>query len=192
MFEYLSGVDIMFLGCAIVGGGMFILRSIMLLIGLAGDDGHDGGGADVDADMSHGDGAPVADFKMVTLHGLTAFLMMFGLVGFLVLRKDGQATWVAGTAAVAVGTVTMFIIAKIFQSSRKLSSDGTIYPADAVGASGSVYLTIRPGEIGKVQVTVRNALKVFDARAKDAAAEIKTGEHVKVVEASDVLVVERR
>jgi len=185
MFEDLSGIEIMFLGCAIVGGGLFILRSIMMLVGLGGD--HDGEGMDV----SDSTGEPVADFKLVTLHGLTAFLLMFGLVGFLTLRKDGQAMWVAVSVATVAGAVTMFIIAKIFHSSRRLYSDGTIYPTDAVGGSGSVYLTIRPGCVGKVQLTVRNALKVFDARAKDATAEIKTGESVKVVEAGDVLIVER-
>jgi hypothetical protein len=186
MFEELSSVDIMFLGCAIVGGGLFALRSIMMLVGLSGD--HDGDGME---DMSDSAGEPVADFKMVTLHGLTAFLLMFGLVGFLLLRKDGLGTWVAASAGTAAGLVTMFIIAKIFQSSRKLVSDGTIYPKDAVGVSGSVYLTIRPGGVGKVQLTVRNALKVFDARAKDAAAEIKTGAHIKVIGVEDVLVVEK-
>jgi len=185
MFENLSGVAIMFLGCAIVGGGLFILRSIMMLIGLGGD--HDGEGVEV----SDSTGEPIADFKLVTLHGLTAFLLMFGLAGFLLLRKDGQGTWTAVSIAAVAGAVTMFIIAKIFHSSRKLYSDGTIYPNDAIGGNGSVYLTIRPGCVGKVQLTVRNALKVFDARAKDATAEIKTGESVKVVEAGDVLIVER-
>lgn len=200
MFENLSGMEIVFLGCAIVGGGLFILRSIMMLAGLGSDDGHghihDGGGDVHDAaggdvhDAHGGDGEPVADFKMVTLHGLTAFLLMFGLVGFLILRNNQATTWAAGSIATAAGAVTMFIIAKIFQSSRKLQSDGTIYPKDMVGAEGSVYLVIRPGEIGKVQVTVRDTLKVLDARAKDSAAELKTGAHVRIVGAEDVLIVE--
>ena len=185
MFQDLSGIELMFLSCAIFGGGLFVLRSVMMLVGLGGD--HGDADLDVSADSV---GEPIADFKMVTLHGLTAFLLMFGLVGFLMLRKDGVAMWVAGSVATVAGVVTMLVIAKVFQSSRKLYSDGTIYPAEAVGESGSVYLTIRPGEVGKVQLTVRNALKVFDARAKDAAVEIKTGEHVKVVESKDVLVVE--
>ena len=187
MFQDLTNMETMFLGCAIVGGGLFILRSIMLLVGLGG--GHDDAG--MDADVSDHAGEPIADFKMVTLHGLTAFLMIFGLVGFLMLRNDKRTAWVASTVAALAGIVTMFIIAKIFHSSRKLASDGTIYPQEAVGGSGSVYLTIRPGGVGKIQMTVRDALKVFDARAKDAAAEIKTGERVRVVESGDVLIVER-
>jgi len=184
--ENLASLENVFLGCAIVGGGLFLLRSVLMLIGLGGDDHHDG--ADV-GDVSDGD-APVATLKMVTLHGLTAFGLMFGLVGYLILRNDSDAIWLAVILASLAGMVTMVIIAKIFQSSRKLQSDGTIYPKDIVGVEGSVYLVIRPGGIGKVQLTARNALKVFDARAKDPAGEIKTGQRVKVVEAADVLIVE--
>ena len=188
-FANLTNMESVFLVCAIVGGGLFLLRSIMMLVGLGGDEHHDGKDvSDIDAPDSAG--APVATLKLVTLHGLTAFLLMFGLVGFLMLRNDKAAAWSASVVATLAGIVTMLVIAKIFQSSRKLQSDGTIYPKDIVGAEGSVYLVIRPGDIGKVQLTVRDALKVFDARAKDTSVEIKTGERVKVVEAGDVLVVE--
>ena len=175
-----------FLGCAIVGGGLFLLRSILMVIGMGGDD----GGVDVDAGGATDGDVPVATLKMVTIHGLTAFLLMFGLVGWLLLRNDAEAVWFAVIMGSLAGLVTMFILAKMFQSSRKLQADGTIYPKDIVGVEGAVYLVIRPGGIGKVQVTVRNALKVFDARAKDPTAEIKTGQRVKVVEAADVLIVE--
>ena len=177
-------MEIVFLGCAVVGGGFFLLRSIAMLIGLGGDD------YGLDTDVSDVHGEPVASFKMVTIHGLTAFLFMFGLVGYTLLRNDHTSLWFASLAAMGAGVLTMALIAKIFHASRKLSSDGTIHLKDAVGQSASVYLTIRPGSVGKVQVTVRDALKVFDARAKDATMEIKTGDAVKILEADDVLIVE--
>ena len=86
----------------------------------------------------------------------------------------------------------MWSIAKIFQASRRLQTDGTVRLADAVGQNGTVYLAIRPGAAGKVQVTARGQLKVFDARARDPAAEIPTGAPIAVVAAEDVLVVEKR
>ncbi|MCL1856757.1 MAG: hypothetical protein FWF84_03830 [Kiritimatiellaeota bacterium] len=194
-----------YLLCAIVGGGLFLLRSILMLVGLGGDDQAHGGDdvSDV-SDSALDDGSAVASLRLVTLHGLTAFLMTFGLIGFLVLRSpeiaawctaaEGETNaaavaWIAGIAATLSGLIVMLIIAKLFQSSRKFESDGTIYPKEIVGVEGSVYLTIRPGDIGKVQLTVRDALKVYDARAKDPSLEIKTGERIKVVETSDVLVV---
>ncbi len=43
-----------------------------------------------------------------------------------------------------------------------------------------------------MQVTARGQLKVFDARARDTAADLPTGTPVSVVAAEDVLVVEKR
>ena len=97
----------------------------------------------------------------------------------------------AAAISVALGLVAMFAIAKIFQASRRLQTDGTVRLADAVGQNGTVYLAIRPGAVGKVQVTARGQLKVFDARAKDPA-DLPTGTPVTVVSAEDVLVVEKR
>ena len=189
MFQNLSSTEIFYLCCAIIGGGLFLLRSLMMLIGMGDDGGAHDGGADLHA--PDGDGSPVHDFKMVSVHSLTAFLLMFGLVGFLMLRNQQAKPWGAGIVGFVIGIITMFIIAKLFQASRKMQSDGTIHPADAVGVQGSVYLAIRPGEIGKVQITVRGALKIFDARAKDSDTAFKTGDAVKVVGFGDVLVVER-
>ena len=183
MFNNLSGVELFYLVCGVVGGGLFLLRSIMIFAGLGGDDAagdmHDG---------SIGD-ETTADFKMVSVHGITAFLLMFGLVGFLMMR-GGKGAAASALASLVAGGVTMAVIAKIFSASRKLASDGTIHPADAVGCTGSVYLEIRPGSIGKVQVEVKGALKVFDARARDPKAKIATGERVKVAEAADMLIVD--
>lgn len=186
MLSDLSGMEMFFMFCAIVGGGVFILRSVMIFAGLGGDD----MALDADAvDVDIGDDS-AADFKMVSVHGLTAFFLMFGLVGFMILRGEGGALAAVALGALA-GLLTMLIIAKLFSSSRKLQSDGTIYPEETVGASGTVYLEIRPGQIGKVQINVKGASKIFDARANNATAKISTGDPVKVVEAGDPLIVEK-
>lgn len=183
MFNNLTGVEMFYLVCAVVGGGLFLLRSIMIFAGLGGDD--------AAGDMHDGDigDETIAEFKMVSVHGITAFLLMFGLVGFLMMRSGNSQT-VSAFASLVSGCVTMAVIAKIFSASRKLASDGTIHLADAVGCTGSVYLEIRPGSIGKVQVEVKGALKVFDARAKDPTAKLASGERIKVAGAADMLVVE--
>jgi len=211
-FSKFSNLEMFYLCCAILGGGLFLLRSVAMVVGMGGDDGHDAGDAD---GPIGGDGTPTGDFKMVSLHSITAFVLLFGLTGFLMLRNAAAAKaaavveageeaaqtalvspwfakpWAVGVIAFLTGLVTMFIIAKIFQMFRKLQSDGTVHPEDAVGAEGSVYLAIRPGEIGKVQLTVRGAMKFYDARANDPAASLKNGDPVKVVSLGDVLVVEK-
>jgi len=179
-----SGMEKFYLACAIIGGGLFILRAILMVAGMGGED-HDIG------DAHEADGSPVHDFRLVSVHGVTAFMLMFGLVGFLMLRNGEGKPWVVGLVAFASGVVTMLLVAKIFHSFRKLQSDGTIHPEHAVGATGSVYLTIRPGQIGKVQLTVRGAMKFYDARANDSNATLKTGDPVKVVATGDVLIVEK-
>lgn len=186
MFADLSGMKMFFMFCAVVGGGVFILRSVLIFTGLGGDD----MALDADAgDVDIGDDS-AADFKMISVHGLTAFFLMFGLVGFMILRSNGGTLAAVALGALA-GLATMFIIAKLFSSSRKLQSDGTIYPGEAVGTLGTVYLEIRPGQIGKVQINVKGASKIFDARASDATAKLSTGDPVKVVEAGDMLIVEK-
>ena len=182
MFNNLSNVELFYLVCGVAGGGLFLLRSIMIFAGLGGDD-------DAAGDMHDGSigDETAADFKMVSVHGITAFLLMFGLVGFLMLR-GGNTAAAAALASLASGFVTMAVIAKIFSASRKLASDGTIHPADAVGCTGSVYLEIRPGSIGKVQVEVKGALKIFDARARDPEAKLATGVRVTVADAAAMLV----
>ena len=183
------------LGCAVFGGALFALRTLLLFVGL-GADGGDGGNVEV-SDGSDADGTPGADLRIFSVHGITSFLFLFGLTGWLLLRHRvfgegaGAATAAAGVA-LAVGVATMLAIAKIFQLSSRLATDGTILPEDAVGASGSVYLAIRPGRVGKVQVTARGALKVFDARAKDPAADLPTGTPIVVTAAEDVLIVTKR
>ena len=189
MFENLSGLESFFLFFGVIGGGLFTLRAVLIFLGLGGDDVVE----DMDPSAMDGADVPAADFKMVSVHSLTAFFMMFGLTGFLILRNYGKDKVLeAGIASVAVGVLTMYIIAKLFSFTRKLQSDGTIHLSDAVGAEGSVYLEIRPGEIGKVQVGVKGASKVFDARGNDAAEKYSTGDHIVVLRVEDVLVVDRK
>ena len=73
MFADLSGMKMFFMFCAVVGGGVFILRSVLIFTGLGGDD----MALDADAgDVDIGDDS-AADFKMISVHGLTAFFLMF-------------------------------------------------------------------------------------------------------------------
>lgn len=184
----LTGLELFFLICAITGGGLFVARFIIQLIGGSGID------ADTDIDVGHADVTHVdADisFKLLTVQGLTAFFMMFGLVGFALLRenKTGNGTALLGATVAGMGTV--WIISKIFSSVKKLQSSGTVDNAVALGQSGTVYLTVRAGGAGKVQVALQGRLREFDAVSK-AGGDIKTGERVKVVEVNgSVLTVEK-
>lgn len=196
-FESLSAVEKIFFICAVFGGVMFILRLLLSLFGGLhdadmGGDAH--GGFDVhdvqDAHDVHHDSD--ASFKILSLQGLTAFFMMFGLVGLALSRQSRWATMWATIGALIGGLAAMWIMAKIFKGMTKLQSDGTMDIQNAVGQEGTVYLTIPAEGEGKVQVTVQGSLRELTAVSK-YKTEIKTGERIVVdsVTSANLLVVKK-
>lgn len=191
--------------CAAAGGGLFVVRLILQFTGIFDDGGFDGDvGGHIDighmdaghVDVGHAEGGGLADsdisFRLITFQGLTAFFMMFGLTGRAILGETTWGPFAAVAGAAAVGAFTMWVIAKLFAMMRSLQSSGTLDIRNAIGESGSIYLTIPEAGTGKVRVTVQEHLRVFDALADDSS-EIKTGEMVTVVRVTDgnVLVVKR-
>jgi membrane-bound ClpP family serine protease len=182
----LNGLEMFFLICALIGGGLFVVRFLIQLFG--------GDSSDADIDVGHADVNHIdadVSFKLLTIQGLTAFFMMFGLVGFALLRENRVGNGTALVGALIAGFGTVWIIGKIFSSVKKLQSSGTIENAAAVGEQGNVYLTIRPHGTGKVQIAIKGRLREFDAVAK-SGDEIRTGEPVKVAGINgNILVVEK-
>ena len=175
-------MDTVFLACAALGGGAFLVRTLMQLIGAGADHGDAAG-------VHHADGD--AGFRVLSFQGLAAFLMMFGLVGLALVRQSGVAAALALILAALAGVATVWVIARLFAFMGRLQSSGTINMWSAVGQEGSVYLTLPRGGLGKVEVVVQGRLGVFDARAEDGA-ELPTGSRISVVsvESGDVLVVQ--
>jgi membrane protein implicated in regulation of membrane protease activity len=183
-----SGLEMFFIICAVIGGGLFIVRFVIQFFG--GSD----TAADTDLEVGHADVDHVdadVSFKLLTLQGMTAFFMMFGLVGFAMLRESHASGAVALASALAAGIGTVWLIGRIFSSVKKLQCSGTMANEGAIGEQGTVYLTIRAKGTGKVQVTMHGRPREFEATAKDGA-EIKTGERIRVLEVnSSMLVVEK-
>lgn len=185
-----SGLEVFFLACAGLGGGLFLLRFVLQLFGSADT------GADTDLEVSHGavdhgDGDADVAFKLLSLQGLTAFFMMFGLVGFAMVRESHLSGASALAGALGAGVGTVWLIGKIFSSVKRLQSSGTVDNTGAIGELGTVYLTIREGGTGKVHVAIRGRPREFEAVSRDGG-EIRTGERIKVLSVNNsVLVVER-
>lgn len=187
MISGLSTFELIFWVSAIAGGAVFILRTIMMFAGFGADD-----GGDLDAGADDGlDGDTDVSFKLLSVQGLTAFFMMFGLVG-LTLLKAQTPTAVTLLGGIAAGAFTVWVLSIIFSKMKLLQSDGTIDIKNAIGAHGSVYLNIPANGSGQIQVTVQGALKIFDAVSKDDQ-KISTGEKVIVVDVADnkTLIVEK-
>ncbi len=193
--EGLNWLEGIFLMCALVGGVLFIFRLVVMVLGFDhhGDiDFH--GDVDVSGDVDvHGDVHSDSDvgFKLLTFQGITAFLMMFGVVGLFLdmgLRINAIIS-IMGASGAGMGMT--YLQARLMQAMLKLQSSGTLNVKNAIGAEGTVYLTIPANGVGKVQVSVQDRLVEFEA-VTDDKSEIKTGEQIRVVfMKGDVLVVER-
>ena len=127
-FGKLTGVEAVFALAAVLGGVLFLARLVLQFLG-----GHGDATADMNPDVFHGAlGDSDVSFKILSLTGLTAFFMMFGLVGLALSRnRAGAGLSVAG--AVAAGLASVWLISKIFSSLVGLQSSGTLDLANAVG-----------------------------------------------------------
>ena len=186
----MSILEMLFVGCAILGGGLFFIRVVLMFMG--GESEADGDvdvagdvDADVDADADVGADAGGSDtsFKILSLQGLTGFFMMFGLIGLAVLRAISPGAVgdiVSILAAVGAGLFAVWVITKLFSLMKGLQSSGTLDLASAAGKEGSVYLRIPAEGRGKVQITIQGRLQEFEA-VSEKKVDIKTAEHIRVV-----------
>ena len=189
LFSQFNGLEKFFLICAIVGGLFVLFRLIMQFIGI----GHDGG-SDFDAGGHNIDGHHADSdigFKILSLHGLTSFFMMFGLVGLALYRQSRMSVFISMIGAVAAGLISVWIIKKLFSLTVSLQSSGTISIDDTVGCKGKVYLTIPIDGTGKVLISVKNSLREYEARTNDDTT-IKSDTPIRVIWVDgNVLVVEK-
>lgn len=187
-FSQFNGVEIFFLICAAIGGAFVIIRFVMLLVGLDHDAGGDTpiGGHDVDGHHADSD----VGFKLLSLQGITSFLMMFGLVGMAFYHQSRMGILISMLGGLAAGLASVWIIAKMFSLVVRLQSSGTIPIESTVGSQGKVYLTIPENGTGRVLISVRNSLREYDASSQDNR-RIETGAPVRVVWVDgNILVVE--
>lgn len=168
-------LDQLFFYSAIVGGTLFLIQLVLLFVG-------GGGGVDIDTDLGAGDtghAAADASFKVLSLQGITTFVMMFGLVG-LAMRLDEHASSIASLAvAVAAGAGSTWVIGRIFFYFNRLQSTGNLDMKSVTGAVGQVYLTIGPDKTGKVTITVGNRSLTFDAIVEKSET-LATGTPIRV------------
>lgn len=189
---------------------VLVIQTILTLIGLGGSDADADAQIDIDtdvdtetdADTDVDAGADVTDvggvhdlgLRVFTIRGLIAFLTLFGWTGLAVSRSGGN-TFLSVTAALLAGIIAMLVIAVLLKLSLKLQHDGTLDYRNALGVSGTVYITVPPSrtEKGKVNVVVQGALMELEA-VTDEETPIKYGTEIVVIgiSGSNTLVVKRK
>ena len=121
-------------------------------------------------------------------------LAVMGWSGFVLLDRALGLHWIVGVAvALALGLITLVLVAFAMRGISRLQSSGNLDLNNAIGKVAQVYLTI-PEEgraAGKVTVTVQERL-VEVAAITSAPDPIKTGSYVRVVSVSEngILMVE--
>jgi membrane protein implicated in regulation of membrane protease activity len=187
IFADFNGLEMFFLACAIIGGFFVVVKLVLQFLGGETDTGS-GADVDVNIDTDHVDSD--IGFRLLSMHGLSAFFMMFGLVGLALYRQNQAGVIISMIGAVIAGLISVWVIGKIFQGAARLQSSGTLETSKAVGCSGTVYLTIPEGGTGRVSLNFQNRLREFDACEKDGS-KVPTGTPVRVVQVNaNVLVVE--
>lgn len=164
---------------------LFVIQIVLTFIG--GDADHISADGDADAAIDHDTGI---DFQFLTLKNLIAFFTIFGWTG-IVCIDAGLSMGLTVFISTIAGTLMMTIMASIIYFMGKLTDSGTLDLNNAIGKTGSVYLTIPPKRsgLGKVQIQVQG-FQTLDAMT-DIDKEIKTGAIVTVTEVinSDLLLV---
>lgn len=155
---------------------IFVIQTVMTFLGL-GD--HD---ADFDLDTSDGSFDADPSMNLLTFRNLVNFCMGFGWTAVLMHEKI-QSNALLIIVSVIVGILLVTVVMWIFKWLSGMQQTGNIdVHKSAVGCEGKVYLTIpgeRKGE-GKVQITINNAVREYDAVTDGET--IKTGTAIKVTE----------
>ena len=168
-----SLMEIIFVSCAVLGGILFFIMMLLMMVGDVLGGVTDAIGLDIDA----GGGA----FEILSVQGLSVAVMMFGLTGMFGLSATGSdvVAVLAGGVGAAAG---MYGMGKMMYGISQLQADGTVNYNDAIGQRGQVYSRIKPNETGEIQVPVDGTLKTLLARAQDKSMLIPSGEFIRVVD----------
>lgn len=148
-------------GIAIFASLVFIIQSVMTFVGMDSNTNFE---ADFEGDMSVDGGGESTPFQLFTFRNLINFLLGFSWTAIAV-RASTESTATILIASVIVGILLVAAVMFLFKWMSGMQQSGTIDMNEAVGCKGSVYLTVpahRSGE-GKVQITVRGAIREYDA-----------------------------
>jgi hypothetical protein len=183
--ETTSTLELIFSASALIGGGLFLLWFVLLLLGGVAEGVFEGlFGLEMDVMSSDG------SFDAMTFQGVMAFMMFFGLAGLYTMNSDGSDSLAIAAGAIA-GGASMYGTGKIFQVFFALEASGNVEISEAIGVRGSVYLRIPEGGIGQVQIELGGALKTYNAKSEDGQG-IATGDFIEVVDTiTSTLVVKR-
>jgi hypothetical protein len=181
MVENLNAYQMTFWFCALCGTGFFLINTVMSMIS----------GVDTDLDIvSHhttheGIDSPDAAFQLISLTSLTGFVMMFGWIGLTCYEQFHLDPLMTFLCALSAGFITMYLTAKIFQSAKRLASNGSVFDiSQALGKVAVVYARIPVDGKGQIQIAISSLTHELDAISSDNVV-IESNTHVEVIRILD-------
>jgi prepilin signal peptidase PulO-like enzyme (type II secretory pathway) len=168
-----------FLGIGAVAGVITLALLVLTIFGL--DHGGLADALNVDVDVAADAGAH-GDGSLFSTRGVTGFFLGFGWAGFGVYDSSKNVP-LAIAAGVVAGVALMFFLYWVAKKLLRLQSDGTVDFNAAVGAAGTVYITVPPGRAsgGQAQVIFKNRHEIINV-ISDSAVPLPAGANIRVKE----------
>ena len=186
--EFFEGNALLFTIPAIVGSLFFLIRLVLMIVGMDGDGDLDIGEPDLVTEVDL-DGADVGDstdaFNMLSVQSVAGFIMGFGwggLIGWITLDWSVTSSVLL---ALAGGLLMAWLLAWMFKMIYSLQESGNVTIGQTVGREGMVYATVPPadGGRGQVKLIVNQRSRIYSAISE--GDEITTKTRVRVVKIND-------
>ena len=164
-----------FLTCAALGGTVLLIQLLLSFFGLG--DGHA-----LDHHDAHvGKEGLSQGLNLLSVRALAAGVAFLGIGGLAGLAT-GFGLFAALPLGLISGLAAAVATAAVMRAMMRLEDDGTVQIHGAIGASGTVYLSI-PGDrsgVGKVHVTLQNRLVEY--QAVTSQRPLPTGSRVLIID----------
>lgn len=166
----------LFYGIGLLAGFASLILAVMVMVGMEHHDAVDAAGS---ADFGHGGGG------IFSIKPLTGFFLGFGWAGGIAM-DSGLSLFVALVIALLAGSALMAVVVFMIRAIYAMRSDGTVQVQKAVGAVGTVYITVpaRKAAGGQVVVNFSGRQETF-AALTGAEQAIPSGDKVRVVSLVD-------
>lgn len=168
---------------ALIGTAVFVIRLVLMLMGLAGHDlALDVHVPDATLDAHHGD--PGEAFKLLSVQSIAAFLMGFGWGGLGAFAGSDMGLLKSAIVGLAVGAGMMWVLARLLRFMFRMQASGNITIDATIGRDGVAYVSIPANGAGRGQVrlTVEGRDRIYTAVSE--AGEVPTGAAARIVRAN--------
>ena len=157
-FEGLSLFGQICLCFAVPSTIVLLVQIVLSLIGLSDGgldlpDGAEDALPDLPDDLEDFSPADLDGFHIFTLRTVMAFFVSFGWMGVSLAGGSLSFAWQV-VISVAFGLCMMALVALLMWGIFRLQADGTANNRNALGASGTVYLTVPAERVGHGKVNV--------------------------------------